>query len=462
MTNKDDMNTRAQALAAQLEQMRTDMYKLVDNAILNIARTCAGMSPEMFEEVITSVFHPLESAAAAAAASRPAATKKRPGRKAVWARSSDKSLRRAYANRRQKGQDIEPELEAELIRRFPTYDAATHTFTGRAVKETAKEKVENAPRVRTPRPYKDLSNSDIMLKYHTARMAGTPIEDALHEELKRRYPTRYDAQNRVLPDKRKVGKQKKPLRELADVTLRNMYYNARSAGNIPAELNNELARRFPAYDKKTQTFVDLRGGYRLATKEEIEEIDKRNAAIAAARRAEERKKQEAQRRIAAEKQAAEKQSAQTTTEQPIAASVMPATPQVAAPSELLVTTKRLRISQDGVHNDVFVNGKCILHNHIDTNIQVFLNGTVLGIYGRTTDIPNYPDNPSWQVYDTNMKRRAFSQVHPYTRKSVYIKSIAPIGDNQIALEVSNKMRVILDTRPVTQIFKIVSQDQKQK
>ncbi len=448
MTNKDDMNARAQALAAQLEQMRTDMYKLVDNAILNIARTCAGMSPEMFEEVITSVFHPLESAAATAAASRPAATKKRPGRKAIWSRSSDKALRTAYANRRKKGQDIEPELEAELIRRFPTYDAATHTFTGRA----------------TPRPYKDLSNNQIMVKYQSALMAGTPIADALHEELKRRYPTRYDAQNRVLSDKRKGGKQKKPLRELADKTLKIMYYNARSAGNIPAELNNELARRFPAYDKKTQTFVDLRGGYRVATKEEIEEIEKHNAAIAAARRAEERKKQEAQRRIAAEKQAAEKQAAekqaaQTTTEQPVAASV---TPQVAAPSELLVTTKRLRISQDGVHNDVFVNGKCILHNHIDTQVQVFLNGTVLGIYGRTTDIPNYPDNPSWQVYDTNMKRRTFSQVHQYTRKSVYIKSIAPIGDTQIALDVSNKMRVILDARPVTQIFKIVSEDQKQK
>lgn len=446
MTNKDDMNTRAQALAAQLEQMRTDMYKLVDNAILNIARTCAGMSPEMFEEVITSVFHPLESAAATAAASRPAATKKRPGRKAIWSRSSDKALRTAYANRRKKGQDIDPELEAELVKRFPTYDAAMHTFTGRA----------------TPRPYKDLSNNQIMVKYQSALMAGTPITDALHEELKRRYPMRYDAQNRVMSDKRNGGKQKKPLRELADKTLKIMYYNARSAGNIPAELNNELARRFPAYDKKTQTFVDLRGGYRLATKEEIEEIDKRNAAIAAARRAEERKKQEAQRRIAEEKQAAEKQAAQTTTEQPVAASVTPAAPQVAAPSELLVTTKRLRISQDGVHNDVFVNGKCILHNHIDTRVQVFLNGTVLGIYGRTTDIPNYPDNPSWQVYDTNMKRRTFSQVHQYTRKSVYIKSIAPIGDSQLSLEVSNKMRVILDARPVTQIFKIVSEDRKQK
>lgn len=434
MTNKDDMNARAQALAAQLEQMRTDMYKLVDNAILNIARTCAGMSPEMFEEVITSVFHPLESAAVTAAASRPAATKKRPGRKAIWSRSSDKALRTAYANRRKKGQDIEPELEAELVKRFPTYDAATHTFTGRA----------------TPRPYKDLSNNQIMVKYQAALMAGTPIADALHEELKRRYPTRYDAQNRVLSDKRKGGKQKKPLRELADKTLKIMYYNARSAGNVPAELNNELARRFPAYDKKTQTFVDLRGGYRVATKEEIEEIEKHNAAIAAARRAEERKKQEAQRRVAEEKQA------KSATPEVVSAT----TP--AAPSELLVTTKRLRISQDGVHNDVFVNGKCILHNHIDTQVQVFLNGTVLGIYGRTTDIPNYPDNPSWQVYDTNMKRRTFSQVHPYTRKSVYIKSIAPIGDTQIALDVSNKMRVILDARPVTQIFKIVSQDQKQK
>lgn len=370
------------------------------------------------------------NARAQALASRPAATKKRPGRKAVWARSSDKSLRSAYAKRCRKGQDIEPELEAELIRRFPTYDAATHTFTGRAVKETAKEQVEKTPRVRTPRPYKDLSNSDIMLKYHTARMAGTPIEDALHEELKRRYPTRYDAQNRVLPDKRKVGKQKKPLRELADKTLKIMYYNARSAGNIPAELNDELARRFPAYNKKTQTFVDLRGGYRLATPAEIAEQEQR------------------------EKAALLKSVAS-----------VPAPKNVAAPAnpgELVVSVKRTKISQDGVHNDVFVNGKCILHNHIDTNVQVFLNGTVLGVHGRTTDIPNYPDNPSWQVYDTNMKRRTFSQVHPYTRKSVYIKSIAPIGDSRIALEVSNRMRVILDTRPVTQIFKIVSEDQKQK
>ncbi|MDE5615883.1 MAG: hypothetical protein K2I81_03570 [Alphaproteobacteria bacterium] len=449
MTNKDDMNTRVQALAAQLEQMRTDMYKLVDNAILNIARTCAGMSPEMFEEVISSVFHPLESAAAAAAASRPAATKKRPGRKAVWSRSSDKSLRCAYYERRRKGQDIEPELEAELVRRFPTYDAATHTFTGRAGKESAKEKVEKTPRVCTPRPYKDLSNNEIMLKYHSARMAGDPIEDALHVELKRRYPNRYDAQNRVLPDRKKTGQKKKSLRELTDATLKTKYYNARKSGNIPAELNEELARRFPAYNKETREFVNLCGGYRIATPEDIAEMERAQAAKAARRRAEERAKKNA---VSAAAKAADKSKATA----PVADTVP------TSENELVVTAMRTKISQDGVHHDVFVNGKCILRNHIDTQIQVFLNGTILGVYGRVTDIPNLPSSPSWQVYDTNMKRRTFSQVHPFTKKSVYIKNILPLPEDQLSLEVSNKMRIILRERISDRIFRIANESEKQK
>ncbi len=431
MTTDDNKNLQNQELSTALEQMRRHLYKTIDNAVAAIARICVNLTPAEVDELMRLFFGRMYEVPNHASSSmpqtveiqtkfapklQPATHPKTPvkrGRTTDWTKSPDKSLRQVYSNRRRKGRDIEPELEAELSRRFPTYDATTHTFKGRTATS------------HTPRPDKDLDNAEIVQKHHTA----TPADDT---------------PSRVLPDKRKGGKpNKKPLSALRNTTLKQMYYNARNAGNIPPELNSELARRFPAYDEKTHTFIKLGRGERIATPADIDEIEHQQALAEAARRKAEKEKQSALRRAAIAKAKAANQ---------------PATD--ADTSDLVVTTKLLKISQDGPVCDVFVNGMCILRNHIGTQVQTFLNGTVLGVYGSVTDIPNFPTNPSWQVYDTNLKRRSFAQVHPYTKKSVFIQNIGKIGDTKITLTVSNKMCVILDQRPTQRIFKISSEKTK--
>lgn len=431
-------------LTQEIKMLRRNVFKAVDTAIGNILRCCVNLSPEMIEQVVAGVFNtavkekvatsvaPVVKQTASAAddaasqAARPA-TKRSPGRKAIWSQSSEKSLRQAYCKRRRANREIEQELEAELIKRFPTYDAATHTFTGRSKRDDATDKVQ-MHRVRIPRPYKDLSNNDIMIKYHAAQMADTPIEDALHVELKRRYPTRYDAVNRVLRDGKRAGKQKRPLRELSDNTIKTMYYTSRTKG-ISNELHAELIRRFPGYDAKTRTFIRLGRGERFMTQAEIKEYEAQ------------------QRRDAVAK-------ATDTTLAPKKSPV--------SDGLLNVSVLRTKMSPDGVFYDVYVNGTRILHNHIGTEIHTFMNGTVLGVYGTATDIPNLPTKPSWQIYDTKLSRRTFAQTNSITKKNVYITRVAPIGDKQLSLEVSNKMHVILDYKPSDIVFKIASENEKQK
>ena len=130
--------------------------------------------------------------------------------------------------------------------------------------------------------------------------------------------------------------------------------------------------------------------------------------------------------------------------------------------QLNVTMRRTKIGLDGAFYDVYVNGKRILHNHINTQLHTFLNGTILGVYGTATDIANLPTKQSWQIYDTRMSRRTFTQTNPITKKNVYITGVHTLGDDKLVLDVSNKMRVQLDYKPSDIVFKILSENQNQK
>jgi len=455
--DKEQKDAQLQTLAAQLEQIRTDLYKQVDDAIFNIARICAGASPNVVADVIAAVFHPINTTGAVTPmASKPVMTTRtlsndttasrtaKRNRVTDWTKSSDNALRQAHSKRRRSGMAIEPELNAELARRFHGYDTATQTFIGhKPPKGTVHPGIAAMAAVHK-KPMTEWADITLKNAYYEALRKGD-ISAELNAELKRRFPE-YDATTQKFVRKNakspKTLTWKKSLADLSDYTIKNMYYKLRDNG-IPPKLNEELARRFPSYDKKTRAFVKLQRGEHIASAAEIEEIEHQQALAAARQRAEELAKKAAQRR-------ADIAPAKTTS------------PQVTYidDGDLIVTTKCLRISQDGPHYDVFVNGKRILHNHIGTKLQTFLNGTVLGVYGCVKDIPNFPDNPSWQVYDTKMSRRTFTQVHPYTKKSVYIKDIKAVGEKQIKLEVSNKMLVLLDQRPTQRIFKILSENTK--
>lgn len=320
-----------------------------------------------------------------------------------WDKISDGALRQAYHYRRRKGKDIEPELAAEMARRFKGFDAEARCFSHRGRKAAA------------PNPYKKLSKNDLAAKYHVMRMHGEEIDDDLNAELKRRF-NRYDAETRTFREDMR-GKKTKPLQDLADNTLKTKYYAMRRAGKkIPNDMNEELARRFPNYNKETWEFVNLRGGYVIA-------------------------------------------------EEPKPAQPKPApTPKKTKTEngDLIVETKMTKISPDGVFYDVYVNGKRILRNNVDTKVQTFLDGTVLGVYGIATDIAELPTKPSWQIYDANLHRRTFDNTDSITKKQVYIKSIRETGDGTLDLWVSNNMHVYPSKKDLGRIFKIMTENEKQK
>lgn len=383
------------------------------------------------------------------------APKKQPGRKPDWTKSSDNSLRNTHARRIKNGQDIEPALNAELTRRFPGYDPETKKFNRGAKKGLAK-----------------LSNR----KLKTMFMAngGEPVSDELNNELARRFPGLYDAQARKFTAAPVCGGgKKKSIGKLKDSTIKQMYYKAIKKGGISLELNTELARRFPNYDSKTRTFVNLRGGYRMATSEENAEFNKGKSSqrhVYVAPSAPKvtiyvPKDTDNVSNVVPSNPSKDMESAPIHASAPIVIAPAPKQPVVVKPQtprieDLVVTTKLLKVTNNGRYSDVFVNGHRILHNHVDTRLELFLDGTLLGVHGIATDMKNLPEKPTWQIFDTNLKPRTFPQTDWFSKKNVYITSVMPMGDTQLRLFISNKMNVILDKRNVLKIFKITSENEK--
>lgn len=582
MAIDNDLNSSGQQLAPQLETLRKDLYKLVDETISKIAHACVGMSADELKNVVASIFQSIsqsgnEFMAGAAPAmathrSSPRTAEKqiteprRRGRRAVWANSSDASLRIAYSKRVHAGKTIEPELEAELAKRFPTYDVKTHKFTGRA----------RQPKIVAPIQRKTdwAKSSDMSLRqaYANRIKGGKAIEPELESELIKRFPG-YDAATHKFTGRgRSVKTVATPVagpqfdNDVVALTRlsspQNKYgkYPLMFDGNTVLMLGAKTPYELVLFDKKTQVAVvrkkaenlnhklfivrckkgtileDMRTGARdiryipethQLMAREMQEAVKRfmvytpskatemwtvvpSGAISVSAR------QILKETIVIEKDgrvttyplinlagveyAAKKAKTETTKKTrkprvkksqgapaPTPAPVMeqkaaaPA-PVVAEPKkqepvakptptpapapkpvsnpDLVVTKQLTKMTLGAAFYDVYVNGKRILQNHIDTEIELFLDGTVLGVFGRVTDIDNFPDIPSWQVYDTNLRRRDFSYVSTFSKKSVFIKSIRQINDTQLVLNISNKMQVILDKKNVPQVFKIASEKTK--
>lgn len=639
MENKQDKELMARELEAQLKQLRTVLHQTIEDAMLKIARTCAGVSPDMFAQVIASVFNEFQAVAAPAMATeRPSpkrtakksAEPKRRGRHAVWANSSEKSLRLAYQRRIRNGQAIEPDLEAELVKRFPYYDATTHKFMGATARAPRKSDWTNS------------SDGALRQAYGDRMRAGKAIEPALESELARRFES-YDVETHKFTGR----SRKSDWTKSTDNSLRLAYSSrTRSGKALEPELEAELARRFTTYDITTHKFTGrvrkekvatapktsvasvpmgriineilsfahlhsyqnkagnhllmfdgekmlLRGGVapfelvlldkktktavvrklakdskhklyiikckkgkvveemkmgardikyipatrQLLAREAVEGITRYIAfnpdgqteiwsvaptianmvsirarqtditetlvieedgtinAYQLIRTADTNKAPvKIKTNVApAPKPAPKPTSVKTApvvnphpmpkpaqpTRAPDAAAMeqealdvlrdiemgniptmrkapKPAAVALAKPKgELQISVNPTRMSLDGTYSDITVNGKRILHDHIDTTVQLFLGGTVLGIHGIVTDNPDLPTKPMWQVFDTELRPRTFSQRHMFTKKQVYIEKIRPMGEDKIILEVSNKMRIILEKRNTAAIFKIM-------
>lgn len=151
----------------------------------------------------------------------------------------------------------------------------------------------------------------------------------------------------------------------------------------------------------------------------------------------------------------------------IAATPVDTTTVVSEPRQILkATLKPIKTTLEGTYYDVYVNGTRILKKHFGTHIETFLDGTVLAVHGIDTQNQSLPRSPLWQVFNTDLQPRTFTQKNLFTNTSIYIKNITQSA-NQINLHLSNKVVMILElTRELKKAknkqFEIVASKQTQK
>jgi len=327
-----------------------------------------------------------------------------------WAEVSDSALRQAYFYRIRKGMAIEEALLQELTRRFQTFDADTQKFTGRKPK---KVEIPAGRKHKNSKPLSELKDISLRQLFYKEKKSGT-ISDELNAEMARRFPT-YDPEKREFSGhgKHAARKSAAPVQNKVAVKkdkayLINAYHNALRKGSISEELHVALMEAFPdEYDADRQHL-----------------------------------------RITPEMRAAA---------EPVLTGNSALNTQV-----LRVNVKMTKITPDGPYSDVYVNGVRILHNHVDTRVETFLNGTVLGVYGVPTDIPNTTTRPSWQLYDARLVRKTFNRQDSITKQDIYIERVLPLGTDKLVLDMStkNKTRIIMDARPIGKIFEIMKEKTK--
>ncbi len=206
----------------------------------------------------------------------------------------------------------------------------------------------------------------------------------------------------------------------SDATLRRER-NRRKQKGLPIEdsLNEELAKRFKKYDSETRTFVKQKDLAQKA-KENIDNHDSKNATVIIP-------------------------SAHTV-------EALPKTEKEPY-QKIIVEIKPIKMTLEGAYNDVFINGRKILKNHINTEVQLFCEDTILGIHGIISGNKYYPESPIWLIYDTNIQQRPPEQKNIITKHNILVKKIYNYPE-EIRLELDNRAIVILKNEKMKKIAEL--------
>ena len=206
----------------------------------------------------------------------------------------------------------------------------------------------------------------------------------------------------------------------SDATLRRER-NRRKQKGLPIEdsLNEELAKRFKKYDSETRTFVKQKDLAQKA-KENIDNHDSKNATVIIP-------------------------SAHTV-------EALPKTEKEPY-QKIIVEIKPIKMTLEGAYNDVFINGRKILKNHINTEVQIFCEDTILGIHGIISGNKYYPESPIWLIYDTNIQQRPPEQKNIITKHNILVKKIYNYPE-EIRLELDNRAIVILKNEKMKKIAEL--------
>lgn len=164
----------------------------------------------------------------------------RSAKKVDYKSKSDKSLRLMYFYKKRHNLEIPQEMNAELILRFPNWDPETQTF-----KDNDKNKVV--------KDFSNCSNENLRGIYLYRKQRNRKIEPELNAELARRFPG-WNSETQTF-----ARAKESDITKLSDARLRERHRYKKTHGQeISDELNDELSRRFPCYDPKEKRFTGKR------------------------------------------------------------------------------------------------------------------------------------------------------------------------------------------------------------
>jgi len=111
-------------------------------------------------------------------------------------------------------------------------------------------------------------------------------------------------------------------------------------------------------------------------------------------------------------------------------------------SEIPVYVEYVKSDLHGTYNNVYINGKKVLSNHFDTQLELLIDGTLLGIHGIVTDDKNLPQSPIWLIYDTSAHLRISQHMQKFSGYQVHAKKISERPDG-LRMDLSNRSTATL-------------------
>lgn len=111
-------------------------------------------------------------------------------------------------------------------------------------------------------------------------------------------------------------------------------------------------------------------------------------------------------------------------------------------SEIPVYVEYVKSDLHGPYNNVYINGKKVLSNHFNTQLELLIDGTLLGIHGIVTDDKNLPQSPIWLVYDTSAHLRISQHIQKFSGYQVHAKKITERPDG-LHMDLSNRSTATL-------------------
>ncbi len=374
-----------------------------------------------------------------------------------WAKATDNSLRIAYHYRKKKNLPIEDELNEELTKRFHGYDKETLTFYKKntTIKKDERNLILPLFYILTAKNKYSLYINKYNKKVSILNSAAEPYELCLFDEKLEMAIIRKQSSKKsnslYVIDLRNGKKFNTSIHltqrvlysaknhEILLASEKNNYYTVVSRANILQKITNIplYTETIKAGTMQKHTVIINKEGkeiiYPIIKIENQDNMDKLNLKITNILNGSDittlkPSKQQSEKNEKILNSEAKKENVITTKNSEKKLETKTQENQIIY-KNIIVTVQQTKITQEGTYNDIFINNKKLLSNHLNTEIKLFGDDTILAIHGTLKGNINYPDKPIWMVYDTNLRSIAPQVKQMFSKYFTYIQNILNYGDN---------------------------------